>query len=113
MNINPYSILVTLSVMVVLSYLFNFISSKLKIPSVLLLIGSGIGLKFAADSFGFQLPPTQTLLELLGITGLIFIVLEASLDLSIQKFLTFWLLYQSIPSEEHRGYNNGSHHYCD
>lgn len=85
MKIDAYSILITLSVLVVLSYIFNYLSGKLKIPSVLLLIGAGIGLKYAADNSNIKLPPTQTLLELLGITGLIFIVLEASLDLSIQK----------------------------
>jgi Kef-type K+ transport system membrane component KefB len=85
MKIDAYSILITLSVLVVLSYIFNYLASKLKIPSVLLLIGAGIGLKFAAENFNLNLPPTQTLLEILGITGLIFIVLEASLDLSIER----------------------------
>jgi len=85
MTLNAYSILIILSILVVLSYLFNYLSAILRIPSVLLLIGSGIGLKFAAIYFGFELPPTKTLLEILGITGLIFIVLEASLDLTIQR----------------------------
>ncbi|MBY0435018.1 MAG: sodium:proton antiporter, partial [Cyclobacteriaceae bacterium] len=85
MKFDAYSILITLSILVVLSYIFNYLAGRLKVPSVLLLIGAGIGLKYAADSFSFKLPPTQTLLEVLGITGLIFIVLEASLDLSLKK----------------------------
>lgn len=85
MKIDAYSILTILSVLVVLSYFYNYVSNRLKIPSVLLLIASGIGLKFAAESFGFKMPPTQTLLEILGVTGLIFIVLEASLDLKIER----------------------------
>lgn len=85
MNIDAYSILIILSILVVLSYIFNYLAGKLKVPSVLLLIGAGIGLKYVANTFNFKLPPTQTLLEILGITGLIFIVLEASLDLSIKK----------------------------
>src|SRR5688572_2567140 len=85
MKIDAYSILVILSVLIVLSYIFNYLAGKLKIPSVLLLIVSGIGLKYAAEYFNFQLPATNTLLEILGITGLIFIVLEAALDLSIEK----------------------------
>ena len=96
MKVDAYSILIILSVLVVLSYLFNFLSEKLRIPSVLLLLGSGIGLNYAALYFGFQLPPTRMLLEILGITGLIFIVLEAALDLSIEpkkfKFITSALL---------------------
>ena len=85
MKIDAYSVLVILSVMVVVSYSFNYIAGKIKVPSVLLLIASGIGLQFAADYFNFRLPPTKTLLEVLGISGLIFIVLEAALDLSIQR----------------------------
>ena len=85
MKIDAYSVLVILSVLVVLSYTFNYLAGKLKIPSVLLLIGSGVGLKFSADYLNLNLPPTNTLLEILGITGLIFIVLEAALDLSIRR----------------------------
>jgi len=85
MKIDAYSILVILSVLIVLSYGFNYLSRKLKIPSVLLLIGSGICLKFGAEYYNLILPPTNTVLELLGITGLIFIVLEAALDLSIER----------------------------
>jgi Kef-type K+ transport system membrane component KefB len=85
MKIDSYSVLIILSVLVVLSYIFNYLSGKLKIPSVLLLLASGVGLKYTADYLGFDLPPTQTLLEILGIMGLIFIVLEASLDLSIER----------------------------
>ncbi|HPM31934.1 MAG TPA: hypothetical protein PLJ60_16480 [Chryseolinea sp.] len=85
MKIDAYSILVILSVLVVLSYGFNYLAGKLKVPSVLLLIGAGISLKFGAEYFNLKLPPTNTLLEILGITGLIFIVLEASLDLSIER----------------------------
>ncbi len=85
MKIDAYSILIVLSMLVVLSYLYNYLASKLKIPSVLLLIASGIGLKYMADVYSLGFPPTQTLLEILGVTGLIFIVLEASLDLKIQR----------------------------
>jgi Kef-type K+ transport system membrane component KefB len=85
MKIDAYSVLVILSVLVVASYLFNYLARKTKIPSVLLLIGSGIGLKYAAEFFHLRIPQTQTLLEILGVTGLIFIVLEASLDLKIER----------------------------
>jgi NhaP-type Na+/H+ or K+/H+ antiporter len=85
MKIDAYSVLVILSVLVVLSYAFNYLAGKLKVPSVLLLIASGIGLKLAADYFNFELPFTKILLEILGVAGLIFIVLEAALDLTIQR----------------------------
>jgi NhaP-type Na+/H+ or K+/H+ antiporter len=85
MKIDAYSVLITLSILVVLSYTFNFLSNRLKIPSVLLLILSGIGLKYLALYFDLDLPFSPTLLEILGISGLIFIVLEASLELQLEK----------------------------
>jgi NhaP-type Na+/H+ or K+/H+ antiporter len=85
MKIDAYSILIVLSVLVVLSYFYNYVAKQLKIPSVLLLIASGVGLQYASKIFGLNLPFTKTLLEILGITGLIFIVLEASLDLKLEK----------------------------
>lgn len=85
MTLGPYSILTILSVLVILSYFFNYLSEKLKIPSVLLLIASGIGLNYLSIYLGFTLPPMRTLLEILGITGLIFIVLEAALELKVER----------------------------
>lgn len=85
MKIDAYSILIILSVLVVVSYIYNYLAGKLKIPSVLLLIVSGIGLKALADSFYIQLTQTKIMLEILGVSGLIFIVLEASLELTIEK----------------------------
>lgn len=61
MKIEAYSILIILSVLVVLLYVFNYLAGKLKIPSVLLLIVSGIGLKNAADYFNFQLGIMMTI----------------------------------------------------
>ncbi|GAB4142801.1 MAG: hypothetical protein Fur0041_17910 [Bacteroidia bacterium] len=74
-----------MSALIVLSYLFNIISGFLKIPSVLLLITTGIALNYGGRNFGFHYPDTQFILELLGIIGLIFIVLEGSLDLELHR----------------------------
>jgi Kef-type K+ transport system membrane component KefB len=85
MKIDAHSILLVLSVSVVLSYMYNYLASAVRIPAVLLLILTGVGLKIAADVFQLQIPETKMLLEILGVTGLIFIVLEASLELHIAK----------------------------
>lgn len=82
---NPYYILIALSILVIVSYLFNLISSALRIPSVILLIATGIGLNYGVKEWGYQVPDYKVLLELLGITGLIFIVLEGSLDLKLSR----------------------------
>lgn len=85
MIFDTYYILITFSVLVILSYLFNIISDRLKVPSVILLIISGISFKFFADFIQFDFPVSRTILEILGVMGLILIVLEGSLDLKINK----------------------------
>ncbi len=66
-----------------MSYLFNIISDRLKIPSVILLISCGILFKFLSDYFLFDFPVSRIVLEILGVLGLILIVLGGSLDLKI------------------------------
>jgi Kef-type K+ transport system membrane component KefB len=82
---NTYYILISICILIVLSYLFNIISEKTKIPSVILLIAAGIGIQFLGKETHISLPNTSFLLEILGIVGLIFIVLEGSLDLKINR----------------------------
>lgn len=84
--INPYIAIIGISLIIILSYFFNIISQKTNVPSVLMLIVLGIlikqGMNFMGISAGKQL---FSLLELLGIVGLIMIVLEAALDLHLTK----------------------------
>ena len=83
---NPYSIVIILSLLIVVSYLFNLVSQKSGIPSVLLLIGLGMVLNGFKETIG--LPNNEMLfsaLEVLGIVGLIMIVLEAALDLELNR----------------------------
>ena len=80
-----YSILIAGSVIVILSYVFNIISRKTSLPSVLLLIGTGILINIFLKLFNLKSIDFMPLLEILGIIGLIMIVLEASLDLKLSK----------------------------
>ncbi len=83
---DPYIALIGGSVMILLSYVFDLASRKFKIPSVLFLIATGMGLKFLATSFGINLDRQFfSVLELLGIVGLIMIVLEAAVDLKLTR----------------------------
>ena len=62
------------------------ISRKTNIPSVLLLIILGVLIKQSFPYFGLsKLPYEGLILEVLGTVGLIFIVLEAALDLELRK----------------------------
>ena len=79
------NILITLSTLIILSYLFNIVGRYVKIPSVILLLATGIGLRFLGDRFAIQIPAVPFLLNLFGDIGLIMIVLEGSLDLEVTR----------------------------
>lgn len=83
---DTYYLLLMASGLVILSHIFFWISNKTKIPSVLLLMALGVFLHslFGANAEHFE-PQIHSLLEILGILGLIFIVLEGSLGLSLKK----------------------------
>lgn len=80
---DTYHILIALCIVTIISYLFNIISDRIKVPSVILLIGCGIILKHSTEYFGMSVLIPRTILELLGVIGLIIIVLEGALDLKI------------------------------
>ncbi len=85
MGFSSYEILIFLGVIVILSYLFDVLSKLTRVPSVLMLLGTGLILKYVSIRFHFDLPDTKPLLELFGIIGLILIVLEGSLDLELSR----------------------------
>ncbi|QPH39679.1 cation:proton antiporter [Pedobacter endophyticus] len=76
-----YTILIILSGLVIFSYLFDLVASKTKIPSVLLLLLLGIGLRFLVDYLQVQTFDFLSILPTLGTVGLILIVFEGSLEL--------------------------------
>ena len=81
---SSYNLIIEASLIIIASFFFTEIAKRTNIPSVLLLIILGIGLQYGMAYFGetFNFFP---LLELLGITGLIMIVLEAALELKLDK----------------------------
>jgi Kef-type K+ transport system membrane component KefB len=78
-------LLIILCSLVVLSYFFSIISTTIKVPSVLLLLFAGIGFKLISNANNFNLILPANLVEGLGVVGLIMIVLEAGLDLRLDK----------------------------
>ena len=83
---NVYNLVIALSCVIIFSHLFNILSKRTNIPSVILLILLGIGIKYGLDAYGInQDKLIFSTLELLGIVGLIMIVLEAALDLELSK----------------------------
>lgn len=82
---SPYTLIIEASIIVILSYLYNLIAKRFNIPSVMLLIATGIVVKQAAKYIGLSEVDWFPILEVLGIIGLIMIVLEAALDLELKK----------------------------
>ncbi len=83
--INTPSVLIALAAIVIVSYLFNLLAKRTRVPSVLMLLGTGIILGAFGNYFHFPQPNVQPSLEILGSIGLIMIVLEAALDLEFSK----------------------------
>ncbi|HEY1062002.1 MAG TPA: cation:proton antiporter [Daejeonella sp.] len=83
MILDTYHILIVLCIVTIISYIFNIISDRLKVPSVILLIVCGMILKVVGDQYQMNFLVPRTVLELLGVIGLIMIVLEGALDLKI------------------------------
>lgn len=85
MIIDPYHILIVLCVVTIISYIFNILSDRLRVPSVILLIICGMILNGVADHYKLNFLVPKTVLEILGVIGLILIVLEGALDLKITQ----------------------------
>lgn len=77
--------LIILSSLVIFSYGFDLIARTFKIPSVILLLLSGIGLRYLANWLEFPVPNFGPILPLVGTIGLILIVLEGSLELKLER----------------------------
>ena len=84
-GLNSDQYLIIICSLVVVSYIFSIISRYIRIPSVLLLLFAGIGLRYIADTSGLLIEFPSRLIEILGIVGLIMIVFEAGLDLKLGR----------------------------
>lgn len=71
---------------IILSFFFNIIAKKTNIPSVLMLILLGMGIKGLLNHYDVLSTDLQldSMLEILGNVGLVMIVLEAALDLKLK-----------------------------
>ena len=85
-NIGAFSLVIGGSIIIILSYFANLLAKRTNIPSVLVLIAMGVMIRQGLSALGMEEIPYEALaLELLGTVGLIFILLEAALDLELSK----------------------------
>lgn len=92
---DSYLLLIIVSILVILSYIFSALSVKTKIPSVLLLLITGIIARVFFDNMGYDLPSTKIVLQFFGIVGVILIVLEGALELKLRRD-KLWLIFRSF-----------------
>lgn len=85
---NQEWVLVGLSAVVLVAYLFDFACRLFRIPSVVVLLFVGMGLRAGADVLNWNLDLPTALLPILGTFGLILIVLEGALDLRLTRQAT-------------------------
>ncbi len=78
-------IILVLCIIVLIAYIFDISGRYSKIPGVILLILLGIALQYLVKSVKLDVPDLQSILPVIGTVGLIMIVLEASLDLKLER----------------------------
>lgn len=79
------TIIITISILLLIAYVFDLTSSKTKIPSVILLLLLGWILRQVTDYIEIPIPKLSPALPILGTIGLVLIVLEGSLELEFNK----------------------------
>jgi len=79
------TIIISLCILLLVSYLFDLTASKTRIPSVIFLLLLGWVVKEITSFFSIKLPDLTFILPILGTLGLILIVLEGSLELELNK----------------------------
>lgn len=67
------------------SYIFDLVAKATKIPSVLLLFGTGLGLQYLLSYLGITSLNVAKALPVIGTVGLVLIVLEGALELRFEK----------------------------
>lgn len=79
------AIIISLCLLLLISYVFDVSSPKTKIPSVILLLIVGWAVRQASDFFGIGIPNLSPILPIIGTVGLILIVFEGALDLELNR----------------------------
>lgn len=83
--LSPYTLIISASFILILSFFFGEVARKTNIPAVLMLIVLGILLNFGLEAFLGGAPELKGVLKILGTVGLIMIVLEAALELELKR----------------------------
>ncbi|MBK7081896.1 MAG: cation:proton antiporter [Betaproteobacteria bacterium] len=77
--------ILAVSGLLLFAYLLDVVGRRLRLPSVVLLIVTGIGLRLLLDRTGLHLSWVDPVVPVIGTVGLILIVLEGALDLEVTR----------------------------
>jgi len=80
-----YYVILVLCVLIILAYIFDISFKYSRIPGVIMLIALGIAIQLIVTSTGIRVPNMRTVLPILGTLGLILIVMDASLEIKLEK----------------------------
>ncbi len=78
-------VILALCIIVILSYLFDVSFRYSRIPGVVLLIALGIILQLTVKYTGISIPNLRPVLPVLGTLGLILIVMDAALEIELER----------------------------
>lgn len=79
-----YYVLIAFCLVILVSYFFDITSKHTKIPGVLLLLLTGMAIRSFTDYYNLNIPGIADILPIMGTLGLVLIVLDASLDLTLR-----------------------------
>jgi Kef-type K+ transport system membrane component KefB len=79
------AIIIAICTLLLIAYIFDLTSSKTRIPSVILLLLLGWGVRQLSVALNINIPDLTKLLPIFGTIGLILIVLEGSLELELNR----------------------------
>ena len=89
MVLNTYALLAILSGILIIAFVYDDFADRIKVPSIILLILTGIGLNELATLFSIKTPDLKHLLAPAGTIALLLIVLEGALELPIRPMTHF------------------------
>lgn len=78
-------VIITVCSLLLMAYVFDINSSKIRVPSVILLLFLGWAVRQGTDILDIAIPDLMPILPALGTIGLILIVLEGALELKLKK----------------------------
>lgn len=79
------TIIITICLLLLFAYVFEISAPKTRIPSVILLLMLGWGVRQGAALLQITIPDLTPILPILGTVGLVLIVLDGSLELELNK----------------------------